>query len=94
MHLAHARLHARLRRQGQGWRSFARDGRLRCHRLGSPTYLSTQNYGTRCPGGSYLPPQNYGTWCWESVGIYGSYEPAITKRIGDSMGIMTKSSIT
>ena len=44
-----------------GLRSFARDGRLRCHRLGSPTDLPPQNYDTWSPGGSDLPPQNYGT---------------------------------
>jgi hypothetical protein len=33
-------------------RSFARYGRSRCHRLGSPTDLPPQNYGTWCPGGS------------------------------------------
>jgi hypothetical protein len=38
-------------------------GRLRCHRLGPPTCLPPQNYGTWCAGGPYLPPQNYGTWC-------------------------------
>jgi hypothetical protein len=36
---------------GSGLRSFSRDGRLRCHRLGSPTDLPPQNYGTWCPGG-------------------------------------------
>jgi hypothetical protein len=34
-----------------GLRSFGRDGMLRCHRLGSPTDLPPQNYGTWCPGG-------------------------------------------
>ena len=34
-----------------GFRSFAGDGRLRCHRLGSSTDLPPQNYGTWCPGG-------------------------------------------
>ena len=32
-----------------GFRSFARDGRLRCHRLESPSDPPPQNYGTWCP---------------------------------------------
>jgi hypothetical protein len=39
-----------------GFRSFARDGRLRCHHLGSPTDLPPQNYGTWCPGGGPTYP--------------------------------------
>ena len=35
-------------------RSFARDGRLRCLRLESPSDPPPQNYGTWCPGGSDL----------------------------------------
>jgi hypothetical protein len=34
-----------------GSRSFSRDGRLRCHRLESPSDPPPQNYGTWCPGG-------------------------------------------
>jgi hypothetical protein len=34
-----------------GLRSFARDGRLWCHRLGSATDLPPHNYGTCCVGG-------------------------------------------
>jgi hypothetical protein len=33
-----------------GFRSFSRDGRLRCHRLESPSDPPPQNYGTWCPG--------------------------------------------
>jgi hypothetical protein len=40
-----------------GFRSFARDGRLRCHRLGSSTDLPPQNYGTWCPWGPTYPPR-------------------------------------